>query len=114
MHVEALIHGNVTLERAQELSNMVERALEKGAGTRPLAKAQLLKDREVELEAGTHRYFETTTKVHKSSCLETYYQCGQQSTRKNALIELLAQIIQEPCFDGKDFVKSSSYWYIHV
>lgn len=37
--------------------------------------------------------------MHKSSCTEIYYQTGLQSTESNMLLELLAQIILEPCFN---------------
>lgn len=37
-------------------------------------------------------------KFHKSSCTQVYYQTGLQSTELNMLLELLAQLISEPCF----------------
>lgn len=37
--------------------------------------------------------------MHKSSCTEVYYQTGLQSTESNMHLELLAQIISEPCFN---------------
>lgn len=37
--------------------------------------------------------------MHKSSCTEVYYQSGLQSTELNMLLELIAQIISEPCFN---------------
>lgn len=43
--------------------------------------------------------FEVENKLHKSSCTEVYYQAGLQSTESNMLLELLAQIISEPCFN---------------
>jgi insulysin len=48
---------------------------------------------------GSHFLFEAENKLHKSSCTEIYYQAGLQSTESNMLLELLAQIISEPCFN---------------
>ncbi|RLU14988.1 hypothetical protein DMN91_012875 [Ooceraea biroi] len=48
---------------------------------------------------GCHFLFETENKLHKSSCTEVYYQTGLQATESNMHLELLAQIISEPCFN---------------
>ncbi len=85
--------------------------------------SQLAKDREVCIAPGTSSRYLTTNSVHKSSCIEIYYQQGlqvrtkhthkprrkllftffffwsPQSTEDNARLELLAQIFNEPCFD---------------
>lgn len=37
--------------------------------------------------------------MHRSSCVEIYYQCGVQTTQSNMLLELFTQIVHEPCFD---------------
>lgn len=47
---------------------------------------------------GCQFLFEVENKLHKSSCTEVYYQTGLQSTESNMLLELLAQLISEPCF----------------
>jgi len=99
VHVEALVHGNVTKSAAVEMVREVEMALSEGVHAKPLTPQELLKDREIQLERGTHNFIQSTTEVHKSSCLEIYYQTGPQSTRDNAVLDLLAQIVQEPCFD---------------
>lgn len=36
-------------------------------------------------------------KFHRSSCVETYFQCNVQTTENNMLLELLSQILNEPC-----------------
>lgn len=48
---------------------------------------------------GCHFLFEVENQFHKSSCTEVYYQSGLQSTESNMLLELLTQIISEPCFN---------------
>jgi hypothetical protein len=48
---------------------------------------------------GCYYVYQETNKVHKSSSIEIYYQCGQQATHTNMLLELFVQIISEPCFN---------------
>merc|ERR1711976_912566 len=60
--------------------------------------SQLTKEREVELR-DRHSIYNTTNNVHKSSCIENYYQCGMQDTRQNMLLELFSQIINENCYN---------------
>lgn len=43
--------------------------------------------------------YERENAVHNSSSIESYYQCGLQSTHSNVLVELFAQVISEPCFN---------------
>ncbi|KAK7590251.1 hypothetical protein V9T40_001864 [Parthenolecanium corni] len=43
--------------------------------------------------------YEVFNKYHSSSCLCVYFQCSLESTFNNVIIELFAQIIQEPCFN---------------
>lgn len=47
---------------------------------------------------GCHFLLEVKTEFHTSSCTQVYYQTGLQSTESNMLLELLAQILSEPCF----------------
>jgi len=48
---------------------------------------------------GCHFLYEAENNLHKSSCTMVYYPIGLQSTESNMLLELLAQIIAEPCFN---------------
>ena len=45
LHLEVLVHGNLTERQALDLTAAVEDRLTKGAGTTPLAKSQLIKHR---------------------------------------------------------------------
>ena len=67
------------------------------AGCKALLPSQLVKEREVQL-CDTWSVFRVTNSVHKSSCLENYYQTGLQDSRKNMLLELFSQIINENCY----------------
>lgn len=99
MHIECLIHGNVNKERALKLVDIVEHHMLSAVKVSPLLPRQLLLNRELKLEDGCNYVYEVNNAVHKSSCIELYYQCGLQSTENNMVLELIAQIIEEPCYN---------------
>ena len=77
----------------------MEDKLNAKAPVKPLLKSQMVRDREVQLADNSHCLYAETNEVHKSSCTEVYYQCGQQSTKSDVILSLLAQIVKEPCFN---------------
>lgn len=99
MHIEYLIHGNFNKEKALELVKKVEGHLMSTVKFSPLLPRQLLLNRELKLEGGCNYMYEVNNDYHKSSCIELYYQCGLQSKDSNMKLELLSQIMQEPCFN---------------
>lgn len=99
VHIEALIHGNVTKKQALFLMNGIESALQKNMNTKYLMPSQLTRDREIQLADGHHYVYEVTNDIHSCSSVEAYYQCGVQETRSNMLLELLCELLSEPCFN---------------
>uniref|UniRef100_A0A8D9BMR4 Insulin-degrading enzyme n=5 Tax=Cacopsylla melanoneura TaxID=428564 RepID=A0A8D9BMR4_9HEMI len=99
MFIEALIHGNANKEIAMGIVKMLEEKLQTQLKTKPLLPSQVLRFREIKLPNKSNLVFESYNSVHKSSCIEIYYQCGLQNTKDNVLLELFAQLIHEPCFD---------------
>ncbi|KAI0220840.1 Insulin-degrading enzyme [Lamellibrachia satsuma] len=99
LHIDFLVYGNITKQRAETIADIVENTLQSRADTRPLLASQQRRFREVQLPDGCYYKYEQTNDVHKSSSLEVYYQCGLQETHTNMLIELFCQIISEPCFN---------------
>ncbi|XP_063543756.1 insulin-degrading enzyme [Cydia strobilella] len=97
VHIEGLMFGNLTREKALRIADMVEGKIPKDAS--PLLAQQLLLYREVEIEKGAHYLREKENAVHKSSCASLYYACGVRATRSNVVLELLAQTLSEPCFN---------------
>ncbi|XP_053623263.1 insulin-degrading enzyme [Plodia interpunctella] len=97
VHIEGMMYGNITRERALKIADSVESKIPKDAS--PLLTQQLLLHREVEIEKGTWYLREAKNSVHKSSCASLYYSCGQRTSRLNVVLELLAQILSEPCFN---------------
>ncbi|XP_032664480.1 insulin-degrading enzyme isoform X2 [Odontomachus brunneus] len=100
VHVECLIHGNMIEKEALDIVRLIESKLKSAMPyIIPLWQQQLVVHREIKLDDGRHFLFQTDNKLHKSSCTEVYYQIGMQSTESNVLLQLLAQIIGEPCFN---------------
>ncbi|XP_048268577.1 insulin-degrading enzyme isoform X2 [Bombus affinis] len=99
IHMECLMHGNITMSEAIETAKSIESKLSNAVPhIVPLLSRQLILHREIKLEDGCHFLFEVKTKFHSNSCTQVYYQTGLQSTESNMLLELLAQILSEPCF----------------
>ncbi|XP_076297777.1 insulin degrading metalloproteinase isoform X2 [Lasioglossum baleicum] len=99
VHIECLIHGNVTKSEALETAKLIESELTSAIPqVIPLLPRHMISYREIRLEDGCHFLFEVENKSHRNSCTEVYYQTGLQSTESNMLLELLAQLIAEPCF----------------
>ena len=98
LHLECLVYGNCTETQALALYTRLVDKLTADCGSKPLLASQLVKEREVELRDPCS-VFTTTNTVHKSSCIENYYQCGLQTTRRNMLLELFSQIINESCYN---------------
>ncbi|XP_065207037.1 insulin-degrading enzyme [Planococcus citri] len=96
IYMQVLIHGNCSNNVALHIVKLCEDPFKSACGLLP---QQLLPYREVNLEYGSHFVYEIYNKVHSSSCFCAYYQCSLESTANNTIIELFAQIINEPCFN---------------
>ncbi|XP_011065104.1 PREDICTED: insulin-degrading enzyme-like [Acromyrmex echinatior] len=100
MHIQCLIYGNVTEMEAIDILELIEFKLMTGVpNIIPLLEQKLELSREIKLENGCHFLFEVKNDLYKSSCTIVYYPTGLQSIESNMLLELLAQIIAEPCFN---------------
>jgi hypothetical protein len=49
--------------------------------------------------SGERYLFESPNEFHKSSCSSLYLQCGVQEDNSNVFIDLVAQILSEPCYN---------------
>uniref|UniRef100_A0A1I8Q5M0 Insulin-degrading enzyme n=1 Tax=Stomoxys calcitrans TaxID=35570 RepID=A0A1I8Q5M0_STOCA len=100
LHTECFIYGNITKQKAQEIAGMVNKRLEDtNARVLPLLARQMLPKREYKLCPGDSYLFEKENDFHKSNCTQLYIQCGQQSDRSNNMVNLISQILTEPCYD---------------
>lgn len=110
MHVECFVHGNVNKQKALDLTGLIEQKLTTtNAMQLPLLSRQLLLKREFKLVTGEHYLFETTNDYHSSSCAELYLQCGVQTDRSNVFIDLVAQILSEPCYNTLRTIEQLGY-----
>ncbi|XP_046885005.1 insulin-degrading enzyme isoform X2 [Hypomesus transpacificus] len=99
LHIETLLHGNITKESALGMMQMVEDKLIEHAHTKPLLPSQLIRYREVQVPDGGWYVYQQRNEVHNNCGIEIYYQTDMQSTHDNMLLELYCQIINEPCFN---------------
>ncbi|KAM3913652.1 insulin-degrading enzyme isoform 1-T1 [Leptodactylus fuscus] len=99
LHIEALLHGNMTKQSALGIMQMVEDTLIQYAHTKPLLPSQLIRYREVQLPDRGWFVYQKRNEVHNNCGIEIYYQTDMQSTSENMLLELFCQIIEEPCFN---------------
>ncbi|XP_064174162.1 insulin-degrading enzyme isoform X1 [Anguilla rostrata] len=99
LHIEALIHGNITKQSALGMMQMVEDTLIEHAHTKPLLPSQLIRYREVQVPDGGWYVYQQRNEVHNNCGIEIYYQTDMQNTHNNMLLELFCQIISEPCFN---------------
>lgn len=98
MHIECLVQGNLTRQEALELVAIVEMNLQASHETKPLLASELLGHREHQLLERGEYVYERVNQVHQTSSIQTYFQCGPQETRANMLLELLCQLMTEPCY----------------
>ncbi|XP_061601535.1 insulin-degrading enzyme isoform X2 [Cololabis saira] len=99
LHIEALLHGNITKESALGMIQMLEDTLIEHAHTKPLLPSQLIRYREVQVPDGGWYVYQQRNEVHNNCGIEIYYQTDMQTTQENMLLELFCQIISEPCFN---------------
>ncbi|XP_051946151.1 insulin-degrading enzyme-like isoform X2 [Xyrauchen texanus] len=99
LHIEALLHGNITKQSALGMMQMLEDTLIEHACTKPLLPSQLIRYREVQVPDGGWYVYQQRNEVHNNCGIEIYYQTDIQNTHENMLLELFCQIISEPCFN---------------
>ena len=98
MHVEILVHGNMCMEDALNITNLVESTL------RPLRlpESQWPSRRAIALPSGANYLYERVLKDsdNVNHCLEYIISVGSLSNRsQRAKLLLFGQIAKEPCFD---------------
>ena len=81
--------------------NLVEQKLKATASDRvkPLEREQMKNSRQFKLNEGSDLVLLKNNNIHKTTSIEVYYQCGEQSNRSNALLQLFCQVINESAFN---------------
>ncbi|KAK9759519.1 metalloprotease [Basidiobolus ranarum] len=98
LHIESLIHGNISQDQAKQLAQSVEAILK----PKPLLQSQLISSRESVIIDGANYVHQRSVpnKANVNSAIEYYCQVGStKDTSLRARLNLLAKITQEPCFD---------------
>ncbi|CAO3652625.1 unnamed protein product [Cunninghamella blakesleeana] len=98
LHVEALVHGNLTQDEAIQMFKMVETKLE----VHPLMASQLISNRTVTLPLGNKYVYQMPVNDPEdvNSAIEFYCQvCSVTDVQLRTRLSLIAQIAQEPCFN---------------
>ncbi|KAJ1521592.1 hypothetical protein ONE63_003243 [Megalurothrips usitatus] len=99
IHLEFLVHGSATKERALELANIVEDNIKRKIKVRPLLPKQMNLLRQIQLADESNFVYRIDSSIHPTSCTAVYLQCGSLSTENNMKLELIAQILKEPFFN---------------
>lgn len=94
-HLEALVHGNVSPEKAKELTMSLMDAL------KPAVPFSLPSQRVVQLPTGQEIVyrFEEYNPDNTNSCLEVIFQMGSMTLGENAVLALVHHLIKEPAFN---------------
>ncbi|KER29306.1 hypothetical protein T265_04051 [Opisthorchis viverrini] len=95
LFIEILAYGNITLEDALSHRDLIEGAFQMQFGTKPLGPTQITMARETILPGQTKAVFQRLTQHQPNSAICYYLQGPRQSTRKDAVLNLFCEIINE-------------------
>lgn len=98
VYVEALVHGNCDKTVVAEISSIIETHFDL-QNVKSINRKQNRRDREHKLEEGKEYVYNSEHKYNLSSCTSNLYQCGLQETKQSVLMQLIQQIIDQPCFN---------------
>lgn len=101
LHTECFVYGNVNKTEALEIIDLCITHLEATNSTiLPILAKQLLQKREYKLYDGESYIFKTENEFHQSSCAELYMQCNSQTDSSIAIVDLVSQLLTEPCYNA--------------
>ncbi|KAL4440115.1 hypothetical protein ABPG75_003116 [Micractinium tetrahymenae] len=97
LHIEALLHGNITAQEAEALAQQLHSAL----GGSQLAADARPPERCVQLPKGCNMLHRSPAKnpEEDNSVVEMYFQCCADTVADRALLDMVEQLMYEPCFD---------------
>ncbi|KAG0325326.1 Insulinase (Peptidase M16) [Dissophora globulifera] len=114
LHIEGLVHGNMSKAEAIRMGEIVE----EGLYPRALVPSELVELRSLIVPRGCHAVNQrnSTDPSNLNSGIEYYVQVDNLSTTtateqrtSQALIQIMAQIIQEPCFNQLRTIEQLGY-----
>ncbi|EFN52789.1 hypothetical protein CHLNCDRAFT_138430 [Chlorella variabilis] len=97
LHIEALLHGNIAASEAEALARRLHVTL----GGASLAASTRPAERCVQLPKGCTMLNRSRAKNpdEENSVVEAYYQCCADTVQDRALLDMVEQLLYEPCFD---------------
>ncbi|KAG0015145.1 Insulinase (Peptidase M16) [Entomortierella chlamydospora] len=108
LHIEGLVHGNMSISQAVEAGNIVE----KGLAPRALSPFELISMRSIILPEGCRAVYQRDVidPSNLNSGIDYYIQTGFGADKTDrAFVQLMAQIIQEPCFNQLRTIEQLGY-----
>ncbi|KAF9431806.1 Insulinase (Peptidase M16) [Entomortierella beljakovae] len=108
LHIEGLVHGNMNISLAVEAGEIVEAGLQ----PRALVASELVAPRSIILSKGFKGVYQrdVTDSNNLNSGIDYHIQAGESSDKTSrALVQLVHQIIQEPCFNQLRTVEQLGY-----
>ncbi|KAF9109336.1 Insulinase (Peptidase M16) [Mortierella sp. AM989] len=108
LHIEGLIHGNMDIAQAVKAGEIVEREL----APRALVPSELISMRSVILPPGFRAVYQrdVVDPSNLNSGIEYYVQAGSSANKADrAFVQLVVQIIQEPCFNQLRTIEQLGY-----
>ncbi|KAF9353781.1 Insulinase (Peptidase M16) [Mortierella sp. AD094] len=108
LHIEGLVHGNMSISQAVEAGDIVE----KGLTPKALSPFELISMRSIILPEGCKAVYQRDVidPSNLNSGIDYYVQAGSSANKTDrALVQLMAQIIQEPCFNQLRTIEQLGY-----
>ncbi|CAN7991917.1 unnamed protein product [Ixodes hexagonus] len=96
LFVEGLVHGNMTSSEAISLAELVVDKL----GCKPLPTCMIPEARVMQIPCGNYYCRVASFNLEdRNSVIVNYYQLGPGDVSQHALVELMINFMEEPCFD---------------
>lgn len=99
IYLEIFVCGNMQEKEVLELKEDVVGIFKAVPGIRPLFASEISRCRAHIIPNGSGFILKRVQNTHKNSAVGFVMQTGEQSTRENALLELVVQLISEPAFN---------------
>ncbi|KAI1307266.1 Insulin-degrading enzyme [Halotydeus destructor] len=98
IHIEAYFCGNLSKDDAIEVTGAIEAAFKSRRSSKPLPLAHILRSREHALPDKSSYVYRIINPIHQTQGIQVYFQTGPQDTQSNVKLELMSQLLSEPCF----------------
>ncbi|CAF4139981.1 unnamed protein product [Rotaria sordida] len=98
-YVDSLMYGNLTENQSIEYMIMFQQKFHQNHLFQPIYPSMWFNHRQLMLPEGCNYAYTMLNDGHCTEAITIYLQCFQQTLENNALIDVFAQLISEPCFE---------------